>query len=307
MKGIVNRIIGNTAPQLVGIASGMALFAAYFVVLAALNSFGHALDQFFSMWYWIVAISAGFGAQIGLYAYIRQSMRAKNAAVNVSATGGISAGSMLACCLHHATDVIPLIGLSAVTLFAAQYQDPFMVLGVASSIVGITMMLNVIQKHKLLGKKSSMRALFGYDMKIVQNAALALSVAAVALSFYWALPGSVSASAGSVLLAAKSDSQNSVTVSVTPEAIVFGRPVKFDISLDTHQGSGLDYDLAKISALKDERGNTYLPVSWTGSPPGGHHRRGTLEFPALKSAKSITLIIKGIYDVPERTFEWSLG
>ena len=42
-----------------------------------------------------------------------------------------------------------------------------------------------------------------------------------------------------------------------------------------------------------------------GSAPGGHHRKGVLEFPDLAdSAVTITLIIKGIASVPERIFEW---
>jgi hypothetical protein len=40
---------------------------------------------------------------------------------------------------------------------------------------------------------------------------------------------------------------------------------------------------------------------------GGHHRRGTLFFPALKaSVRSVTLIIRDVAKVQERTFSWKV-
>jgi len=83
--------------------------------------------------------------------------------------------------------------------------------------------------------------------------------------------------------------------------------MKFDVSMNTHQGS-LDLDLTKISFLEDDKGNMYQPLSWEGSPPGGHHRSGTLGFPRLREkTKFIKLIIKSVYDVPERVFKWELA
>jgi len=46
---------------------------------------------------------------------------------------------------------------------------------------------------------------------------------------------------------------------------------------------------------------------WKGSPPGGHHRKGALFFPALeKPVKSVTLIIRDLADSPETTFTWEV-
>lgn len=78
-------------------------------------------------------------------------------------------------------------------------------------------------------------------------------------------------------------------------------------SINTHQGS-LDFDLTKISHLEDHKGNMYQPLSWGGSSPGGHHRSGTLSFPRLtEKTKFIKLIIKNVYNVPERVFKWKLA
>jgi hypothetical protein len=56
------------------------------------------------------------------------------------------------------------------------------------------------------------------------------------------------------------------------------------------------------------------PTGWN-APKGGHHREGTLTFPATESdgspvigpdTRSIALIIRDVAGVPERTFRWTL-
>ena len=58
--------------------------------------------------------------------------------------------------------------------------------------------------------------------------------------------------------------------------------------------------------LTDDKGNTYTPTGWDGTPPGGHHRRGVLilQAPASKP-NSITLTIKDVAGT-ERTFSWNI-
>jgi len=69
----------------------------------------------------------------------------------------------------------------------------------------------------------------------------------------------------------------------------------------------LSQDMVSVSTLEDDRGRSYQPVAWEGSGPGGHHRKGVLEFPEIDgSAKSVKLIIREVADVPERTFEWKI-
>jgi hypothetical protein len=66
-------------------------------------------------------------------------------------------------------------------------------------------------------------------------------------------------------------------------------------------------DMTAVCTLKDDQGREYHPVSWNGAPPGGHHRKGVLEFPALDgSTKSVTLVIRNVGGVPERAFEWKV-
>lgn len=105
---------------------------------------------------------------------------------------------------------------------------------------------------------------------------------------------------------AQSNNQNSVRVDVRPVQLLPGRPAKFEIRMNTHSGD-LSQDLVAVCSLKDSSGREYRPTSWDGSPPGGHHRSGVLEFPELgDAARSITLVIREVANVPQRVFNWSI-
>jgi hypothetical protein len=104
----------------------------------------------------------------------------------------------------------------------------------------------------------------------------------------------------------QTNNTNSVRVDVVPVQLSSGKKATFEIRLNTHT-TPLDFDLVTISLLKDDQGREYRASLWNGSPAGGHHRSGVLEFPAIaKDTKSITLSLKDIAGVPERTFEWKL-
>jgi hypothetical protein len=105
---------------------------------------------------------------------------------------------------------------------------------------------------------------------------------------------------------AQSNSENRVRVDVRPVQLLPGQPAKFEIRMNTHSGD-LSQDMVAVCTLKDDSGREYRPTVWDGSPPGGHHRSGVLEFPELgNSAHSITLVIREVADVPERVFNWSI-
>lgn len=107
-------------------------------------------------------------------------------------------------------------------------------------------------------------------------------------------------------LASRVDEQGGVSVEVRPLKIEPDAPWQFEVIINAHSGD-LDADLTKQAALYDEESHFYKPLSWTGSPPGGHHREGTLTFAPLEiRPKFLELKIKNIGEIPVRTFSWDL-
>ncbi len=305
--------MSDKKPIVIGVTGSIILLILYFGILTIAESFGHAVQEFSRLWYWIFALVIGFGIQIGLYSYIRAEFHAKQIAAatkTVAATGSVSTGSMIACCAHHLTDILPIIGLSAASVFLAKYQLLFMVVGIFSNLVGVTMMLGIIQKHRLFDENGFFKKMLRYDMKTVRNMTIVLTVLISSGMF-------VTISASSEIespdlsrrvidLPTKTNAENGVTIEATPIDFSLDTKVKFDVTLTTHQGD-LDFDMREVSLLEDDEGNRYMPVEWEGSPPGGHHRSGVLTFPELnEETKHIELIIKNVYNVPERVFTWSL-
>jgi len=296
----------------IGIIGILGLSVLYLVVLTLAESFSHALTQLVEMGHWIAILIIGFGFQLGLYTYIRVHLKKRRnaATAEVAASGGISTGAMIACCAHHLVEILPLIGMSAAALFLVKYQLPFIFIGIFSNLVGIAMMLIVIQKHDLFPQKKIFTNLSVLNMHKVRNITLIFSVVAIASAFVFvALKPAEQDSVGKGHirdLPVVMNDENRVTIEVKPINIQVTEPLHFEIAINTHQGD-LSFDLIEVSLLEDDRGNVVKPICWEGAPPGGHHRSGTLIFPAIgDQTKRIKLILKDVYDVPERIFEWEL-
>ncbi len=144
---------------LIGIGAAIFLLSIYVGIITWAEGFEHALEQTADLWYWVAALAGGFGTQAGLFSYLRHGLRERRASAtaSVATSGSMSAGSMIACCAHHVTDVLPILGLSGLAAFLANYQVLFMIIGVLSNIVGITVMLEAIQRHGLSERLSGWR------------------------------------------------------------------------------------------------------------------------------------------------------
>ena len=104
----------------------------------------------------------------------------------------------------------------------------------------------------------------------------------------------------------RTNKEKRVRVDVKPVQLTPGQPAKFEVQMNTHSET-LEEDMVAVSSLKDNAGRVYQATAWQGSAPGGHHREGVLEFPKLEdNTESITLIIRKVSNVPERTFDWSV-
>jgi len=96
-------------------------------------------------------------------------------------------------------------------------------------------------------------------------------------------------------------------VVVTPKAV--GPSVKvweFEVVMDTHT-KPLSENLSQVAVLVDDTGRRYIPAAWQGDPPGGHHRKGVLQFTApAETPKAVELQIDGVGGASVRTFRWDL-
>lgn len=122
---------------LLGLAAASALLGAYFLILTAVSDWQFTLDQFFTFWYFIVALALGFGLQIGLFTYLRNAVHAHCSGKVVAVSGSTSTVAMVSCCAHYLANVLPVISVTGLVAFVGQYQVELFWFGLASNAIGI--------------------------------------------------------------------------------------------------------------------------------------------------------------------------
>jgi hypothetical protein len=129
---------------------GSSLIAAvYFGILIWAQGRESALSIFLSNRWYVIPIWITFGVQAALFSILRLRLFVPTAGSGavMGTSGGTSVTAMVACCLHHATDVLPILGLSAAATFLTRYQRPFLLLGLGMNIFGIIFMLTVLYRE----------------------------------------------------------------------------------------------------------------------------------------------------------------
>lgn len=104
---------------------------------------------------------------------------------------------------------------------------------------------------------------------------------------------------------ARTHEANAVGVEIVPLNLydTAADRLEFEVAFTTHSVE-LNYDFAALATLRSDAGEEVAASQWDG-PRGGHHVFGILAFPALKTrGETITLVLRDIADVPERTFVW---
>ncbi|MDP1877466.1 MAG: hypothetical protein Q8M17_07920 [Actinomycetota bacterium] len=121
--------------------------AFYVAVLTLFGGIGHLGDQLVQDGPWVVILSAGFGLQAALLFELRRRGRLDAQSGSAAgAGGGASAGAMVACCAHHAADLLPLIGASGAAVFLTAYRTPLMLVGVVVTGIGIALSLRRLRR-----------------------------------------------------------------------------------------------------------------------------------------------------------------
>ncbi len=134
-------------PAANGTVASLILLALYALVMISLNGWQAAVTQFSALWWLMLPLVASFGIQVALYTKLKQSIRDRDKAV-LGASGTSATVGMLACCAHHATDVLPLIGLAGLSIFLTRYQIPLLALSLGINLFGIMLMLKHLRLIK---------------------------------------------------------------------------------------------------------------------------------------------------------------
>jgi hypothetical protein len=134
-------------PIAAALSAAVLLVVLYVGLVTWAQGFAHARELLWSDRYFVAAIASGFGLQMGLFVYLRRlvSLRARRSAGAATAAGtGTSTAAMLACCAHHVTDALPVLGLSGAAIFLNDYRLPFMGLGIAVNAIGVVLMVRLV-------------------------------------------------------------------------------------------------------------------------------------------------------------------
>lgn len=127
-------------PILFGLLAALGLLSLYLGAITVAQGWDHALQLLAEDRWFVGAIAIGFGTQVGLFTRLRWG-HSRAAARGVAASTGTSTAAMLACCAHHLSDALPILGVSGATIFLELYKMPLLWLGIAMNLVGIVYLL----------------------------------------------------------------------------------------------------------------------------------------------------------------------
>ena len=158
---MIRRIALSIALGLVG---ALALVGLYLGIVTWAQGADHALELLWSDRLFVGLISAGFGTQVGLFVDLQllQRAMARESVALAGAGTATSSISMVACCAHHLADVLPIVGLSGLAVFLVEFRTPLMLLGIATNLAGIAVMLRQLMRirggYRLVSGRSASAA-----------------------------------------------------------------------------------------------------------------------------------------------------
>ncbi|MBI2323569.1 MAG: hypothetical protein HYU87_01195 [Chloroflexi bacterium] len=133
-----------------GALGALALVGLYLGIVTWAQGSEHALELLWDDRFFVGAIALGFGTQVGLFGYVRmlQHAIARSSVALAGAGTATSSVSMVACCAHHLADVLPVVGLSGAAVLLVELRTPLMLIGIATNLVGIAVMLRELRRMR---------------------------------------------------------------------------------------------------------------------------------------------------------------
>lgn len=140
----------KSKPILYGIVASLLMAFFYSLIMYLSMSAKEAWFIFTSSWYLILGIIIGFGIQIGLWKHLKNSGLKNMSKTIPGASGAFSGTAMVTCCSHHLIDILPILGLTGISLFLTQYQRLFLAIGFSINLFGIAIILHLIKKSMII-------------------------------------------------------------------------------------------------------------------------------------------------------------
>lgn len=135
------------------LAGMLFLTSLYFGLVFWAEGYEHAVSLFQEDLWFVLPIILGFGIQAALYTILKKRLFAPAHTTGhggklMGASGGTSTVAMVACCVHHVTDVLPILGLTVAATFLAQYRILFMLVGLTITWLGVLAMSIILVRER---------------------------------------------------------------------------------------------------------------------------------------------------------------
>lgn len=140
-----------TFPIAAGVIGTASLLALYFGILIL----GGSADPLFLAWdkrASALPLALGFGIQVGLYVLLKgghqSPLQLFTGRATAGANGGVSTLAMVACCAASLPNLLPLLGVSALTGLLSEWSMLFMIVALAANARGVGIMLYTVLKQR---------------------------------------------------------------------------------------------------------------------------------------------------------------
>ena len=120
-----------------GLVASTVLLGVYLAILTLVSGWQFTIDQFVEWRPFVLALTIGFGVQIGLFVYLVSASDAAGSGKVVATTGATSTIAMVSCCTHYLVNLLPVLGATGLVGFVGQYQAELFWFGIVSNLAGV--------------------------------------------------------------------------------------------------------------------------------------------------------------------------
>ena len=136
-----------------GLIAAALLLGIYTMLVSFVSGFEFMLDQLSRFWYFITALASGFGIQVGLYSYLKNSIKQNASPRVIAVSGTTSTVAMISCCAHFLVNLLPILGTVGIITVISQYQVQLFWVGLAFNLAGIVYIGNRVYRFSKIYEK----------------------------------------------------------------------------------------------------------------------------------------------------------